>query len=477
MIEQHTVSNSTQQNVEMAPDKRVSKRKAAPVAADSPAKKTKKVEAKPAEATKETAPKSILKKNQNGTKSKTEKAAAPAKTNGEPTREVKPRKRAADFLTDDEVEEPVAPVKADKKAEKKPAAKKSKKEEAEAAPAPKKAAAKKAAPKTKKPEPVVESEEEDAEEDVSPANESEAENEGGDDQTEALIKGFESSGDEDESDGEGYKEGEPIPKAPNTKKAERKLAKQMRKNGPPEEPGTVYIGRIPHGFYEHQMKAYFSQFGEITKLRLSRNRLTGRSKHYAFIEFSSTTVAKIVADTMDNYLMYGHIVKCKFVPKEQLHPEIWKGANRRFKVTPWNRIEKKRLAKGKTRDQWSKSIESEQKKREAKVNKLKALGYELDLPQLKSVDDVPVQEAPNAVEAAEATEPTEAATEEPAKAIEAPAPVEASVPTDDTPKKAKKGKKTETPKAPATESPAAKSPATKAKGKVTKKATKTKSKA
>lgn len=238
------------------------------------------------------------------------------------------------------------------------------------------------------------------------------------------------------------------------------------------------------------MKAYFSQFGEITKLRLSRNRLTGRSKHYAFIEFSSTTVAKIVADTMDNYLMYGHIVKCKYVPKEQLHPEVWKGANRRFKVTPWNRIEKKRLAKGKTREQWSKSIESEQKKRQAKVNKLKALGYELDLPQLKSVDDVPVQEAPKAVEA---TETTEAATEEPAKAVEAPAPVEAPAaieapaPTDDTPKKAKKGKKTETPKAAATESPAAKSPAakspaakspaTKAKGKVTKKATKTKSKA
>lgn len=233
------------------------------------------------------------------------------------------------------------------------------------------------------------------------------------------------------------------------------------------------------------MKAYFSQFGEITKLRLSRNRLTGRSKHYAFIEFSSTTVAKIVADTMDNYLMYGHIVKCKYVPKEQLHPEVWKGANRRFKVTPWNRIEKKRLAKGKTREQWTKSIESEQKKRQAKLNKLKALGYELDLPQLKSVDDVPVQEAPKAVEA---TETTEAATEEPAKAVEAPAPVEAPAaieapaPTDDTPKKAKKGKKTETPKAAATESPAAKSPAakspaTKVKGKVTKKATKTKSKA
>ncbi|EKV19485.1 Ribosomal biogenesis protein Gar2 [Penicillium digitatum] len=460
----------------MAPDKRVSKRKAAPVAADSPAKKTKKVEAKPAEATKEAAPKSILKKNEKGTKSKTEKAAAPAKTNGEPTRQVKPRKRAADFLTDEEAEDSVAPVQAEKKAEKKPAAKKSKKEEAEPAPAPKKAAAKKAGPKSKKPEPVVESEEEDAEANVSPADDSDSENEG-DDQTEALIKGFESSGDEDESDGEGYKEGEPIPKAPDTKKAERKLAKQLRKNGPPEEPGTVYLGRIPHGFYEHQMKAYFSQFGEITKLRLSRNRLTGRSKHYAFIEFSSTTVAKIVADTMDNYLMYGHIVKCKFVPKEQLHPEIWKGANRRFKVTPWNLIEKKRLAKGKTREQWSKSIESEQKKRQAKINKLKALGYELDLPQLKCVDDVPIQEAPKAVEAAEAIEITEAASEEAVKAVEAPAAIEAPAPTDDTPKKTKKGKKTETPKAATTESPAAKSTVTKTKGKVTKKATKTKSKA
>lgn len=221
------------------------------------------------------------------------------------------------------------------------------------------------------------------------------------------------------------------------------------------------------------MRAYFSQFGEITKLRLSRNRLTGRSKHYAFIEFASTTVAKIVAETMDNYLMYSHILKCKFVPAEQLHPEVWKGANRRFKRTPWNQIERKRLLKGKTRDQWSKRIEQEQRKRVAKAAKLKALGYEIDLPQLKAVEDVPIQvpeaEEPKAVEAAA---PEEAA-EEPVKAVQAPAP------TDDTPKKTKKGKKTEqdTPKQEvAAESPAPKSSATKTK-KTAKKTSKSKAKA
>lgn len=219
--------------------------------------------------------------------------------------------------------------------------------------------------------------------------------------------------------------------------------------------------RIPHGFYEHQMRAYFSQFGEITRLRLSRNRLTGRSKHYAFVEFASTTVAKIVAETMDNYLMYGHILKCKFVPAEQLHPEVWKGANRRFKRTPWNRIEKKRLEKGKTREQWSKRIEQEQHKRQAKADKLKALGYEIDLPQLKSVDDVPVQEEAKAIEAGEADE---APAEESVKAIEAP------VASEDTPK-AKKGKKAD--QGTSKQEAATESPATKTKKKA-KKATKTK---
>jgi nucleolar protein 15 len=213
------------------------------------------------------------------------------------------------------------------------------------------------------------------------------------------------------------------------------------------------------------MRAYFSQFGDITKLRLSRNRHTGKSKHYAFIEFASESVAKIVAATMDNYLMYGHILKCKYVPSEQLHPELWKGANRRFKATPWNRIEQKRLNKGRTRENWTKNIEKEQKRRLAKAEKLKELGYEIELPELKSVDEVPVQKPDEEVKAIEG--------EQEAKAIEAPVEPQAELEkSDDTPKKSKKDKKekkTAVAEAPV-ESPkpkeaAAASPATKSKKK------------
>lgn len=58
------------------------------------------------------------------------------------------------------------------------------------------------------------------------------------------------------------------------------------------------------------MKEYFSQFGDVTRLRLARNPKTGASRHYAYIEFSSLPVAEIVADTMNNYLLMGHLLRC-----------------------------------------------------------------------------------------------------------------------------------------------------------------------
>ena len=139
------------------------------------------------------------------------------------------------------------------------------------------------------------------------------------------------------------------------------------------------------------MRAYFSQFGTITQLRLSRNRTTGRSKHFAFIEFASATVARVVADTMNNYLMFGHILRCEVVPPEKVHPATFKGANRRFKRTPWNKIEKWRLEAGKTKEQWQRKIKAEEKRRVSKAEKMKALGYEMEVPKLKSAEEAPVE--------------------------------------------------------------------------------------
>jgi len=260
-------------------------------------------------------------------------------------------------------------------------------------------------------------------------DEAEAENEDtelseDDDQTAAFLEGFEESDDEEAEEGEPFEPGTDIPTIDIPKKSKKQL-KKIAEAAAAEKPGVLFVGRIPHGFYEHEMNAYFSQFGNILKLRLSRNRKTGASKHYAWIQFESAAVAEIVAKTMDNYLLFKHILKVKIVPDEQVPENLFKGANKRFKKVPWNKIEGRKLEQGASEEVWEKRIEKEDTRRTQKAEKLKALGYEFEAPKIKSAKGV--GKKPLAI-----TEIEEASDDEEPKAIEA-----ASKPKD---KKAKKGK-------------------------------------
>ena len=221
-----------------------------------------------------------------------------------------------------------------------------------------------------------------------------------DDHTEALLAGFASSSgaESSEADEPGNNDlaglpDDAIPSPPISATALTQRAAETKKDEEHDSPGTLYIGRLPHGFYETQMKSYFSQFGTISRLRMSRNRRTGASKHYAFIEFASSEVAQIVAKTMDNYLIFGHILRVKSVPKEQVHENLWKGATgKRFKKMPWNGIERGRLKSG-DRQMWAKRIEKEEQRRRNKAGQLKKLGYEFQAPDVQSVDSVPRRQA------------------------------------------------------------------------------------
>ncbi|XP_077584456.1 MKI67 FHA domain-interacting nucleolar phosphoprotein [Stigmatopora nigra] len=96
-------------------------------------------------------------------------------------------------------------------------------------------------------------------------------------------------------------------------------------------PGVIYVSHLPRGLFEPQLKSYFKQFGHVTRLRLSRSKKTGGSKGYAFVEFESDDVAKIVAETMNNYLMGEKLIKCHVIPPEKRHEKLFVGSRRMFK--------------------------------------------------------------------------------------------------------------------------------------------------
>ncbi|XP_016960988.1 MKI67 FHA domain-interacting nucleolar phosphoprotein [Drosophila biarmipes] len=92
-------------------------------------------------------------------------------------------------------------------------------------------------------------------------------------------------------------------------------AKPQKPKGP--ERGVVIVKHLPHGFFEQQLRQYFRQFGRVLRVRLARSLRTGNSKGYAFVEFEYPEVAKVAADTMDNYLMFQKVVKASYIPPEK----------------------------------------------------------------------------------------------------------------------------------------------------------------
>ncbi|KAK5629385.1 hypothetical protein RRF57_005100 [Xylaria bambusicola] len=156
--------------------------------------------------------------------------------------------------------------------------------------------------KTKRPSSLKEPEEE------KPATDDDEDQVSGDDEALALAKIVDSDDEADAAD-----DATPDGEIKNLELS--KVSKQVTKSSETDssEPGVVYlkiwmlilnqVGRIPRGFYEHQMREYFSQFGDVNKIRMSRNKSTGQSKHFAFIEFAEHGVAEIVAKTMASSLL------------------------------------------------------------------------------------------------------------------------------------------------------------------------------
>jgi nucleolar protein 15 len=104
---------------------------------------------------------------------------------------------------------------------------------------------------------------------------------------------------------------------------------------------VIYIGHLPSEFQENEILTFFSQFGDVTNIHLSRSQRTLRSRGYAFIKFSKVDVASIVAQTMNGYLLMGkrklvsHILTC-----DKVHPNLFHNKKLHF---PHNEIVKSKL--------------------------------------------------------------------------------------------------------------------------------------
>merc|ERR1719398_139311 len=142
-------------------------------------------------------------------------------------------------------------------------------------------------------------------------------------------------------------------------------------------PGVIYIGHVPHGFYETQLKKYFSQFGKVLQIKLSRSNKTGKSKGYAFVKFKYAAVAKTVATTCHNYLFFDKLLKCEYRKLDDVHPNTFFSYKWKANTKP-KRIHNAPRSATKLKALTDRSKQKQKKK----LEKLNELGVDLQLKDI-----------------------------------------------------------------------------------------------
>ena len=154
-----------------------------------------------------------------------------------------------------------------------------------------------------------------------------------------------------------------------------------------KESKVIYLGHIPNGFYEVELRKFFSQFGLVKRIKLFRSERTGNSKGYAFIEFDSSDTAKIVAEAMNGYYVMERQFVSHVIPISKHHEGMFK-ANKKRKNTDDDDEESsedennKKLVAELTQEQFNANAEvirTSLRKKQKKLNDL-GIDFEIKIP-------------------------------------------------------------------------------------------------
>lgn len=152
----------------------------------------------------------------------------------------------------------------------------------------------------------------------------------------------------------------------------------------PKESKVIYLGHIPNGFFEAEMRKFFSQFGLVKRIKLFRSEKTGGSKGYAFVEFDSPETAKIVAEAMNGYYIMERQFVSHVIPISKQHEGMFK-ANKKRKSADKDSEEEsedendKKLVAELTQEQFDASAEVIRSSLRKKQKKLADLGIDFEI--------------------------------------------------------------------------------------------------
>ena len=88
----------------------------------------------------------------------------------------------------------------------------------------------------------------------------------------------------------------------------------------------LFVGNLSYQTMESDLQDYFSQAGAVTSVNLMLDKVTGRSRGFAFVEFASSEEANKAVEQFHNKEFQGRALTVNVArPREERAPR-WSGA-------------------------------------------------------------------------------------------------------------------------------------------------------
>ncbi len=83
---------------------------------------------------------------------------------------------------------------------------------------------------------------------------------------------------------------------------------------------NIYVGNLPYGITEDDLKEAFEAFGEVETVKIIKDRYSGESKGFGFVEMPDRAGAEAAIDGLDGTELKGRTIKVnKAKPRSEGH--------------------------------------------------------------------------------------------------------------------------------------------------------------
>jgi len=90
----------------------------------------------------------------------------------------------------------------------------------------------------------------------------------------------------------------------------------------------LFVGNLSYQTMENDLQDYFSQVGVVTSVNLMLDKVTGKSRGFAFVEFATSEEANKAVEQLHNKEFQGRTLTVNVARPREERPPRWAGSGR-----------------------------------------------------------------------------------------------------------------------------------------------------